>query len=455
MNQVPTVPRHWHVRMAFLFTYLQSNLTVLVPAMILFLLQNAGPGNVMILFATDGIIYQIHLLALMALYACTFYELQQQEPWEAKSKFVSLIEFLRDLAMFLAYPVCYGLALRYVPLTSHFILPFNALRNFALLGYSLYSRVLRYLRFRAATRDMDNKYPALSADEVGQMSDPTCIICREEFTANVSNQGETARRLFCGHVFHLRCLQSWLERQQSCPTCRRDILASPAASSPPQTRPGSGTNASYTNSASTSHTTPSTASTSGASPTMTPLQTLLQRFKQESNVRQASTEHTQSPTTELKSHPVQTESTLDPREAVRQATLKRFGNATSAETIKRQEDTSPSMIPLFNPAQVPNYATYYMPRLPHPLAEWIQPSATKSQAPTENLPEETETRLQTQLRTLEETQQLLQHAMHRVQDALQDPTSPAPSKGKGKEKAREAYDHSDTLESYIQHEEDL
>lgn len=46
-------------------------------------------------------------------------------------------------------------------------------------------------------------------------SDATCIICREEMT--------TAKRLSCGHLFHVQCLRSWLERQHTCPTCRAPV----------------------------------------------------------------------------------------------------------------------------------------------------------------------------------------------------------------------------------------
>ena len=47
-------------------------------------------------------------------------------------------------------------------------------------------------------------------------SDATCIICREEMTA--------AKKLICGHLFHVHCLRSWLERQHTCPTCRALVV---------------------------------------------------------------------------------------------------------------------------------------------------------------------------------------------------------------------------------------
>lgn len=66
------------------------------------------------------------------------------------------------------------------------------------------------------------------------MSDRTCIICREDMVpqqpANERNPNaaegpnQTPKKLPCGHIFHFYCLRSWLERQQSCPTCRRTVL---------------------------------------------------------------------------------------------------------------------------------------------------------------------------------------------------------------------------------------
>jgi hypothetical protein len=44
---------------------------------------------------------------------------------------------------------------------------------------------------------------------------------------------ETAKKLPCNHLFHFHCLRTWLERQQSCPTCRADIPVHGEARAPP------------------------------------------------------------------------------------------------------------------------------------------------------------------------------------------------------------------------------
>ena len=44
-----------------------------------------------------------------------------------------------------------------------------------------------------------------------------CAICREEMTSR-------CKKLPCSHVFHTSCLRGWFQSQQSCPTCRMDVL---------------------------------------------------------------------------------------------------------------------------------------------------------------------------------------------------------------------------------------
>ncbi|KAF1742658.1 hypothetical protein MXB_126 [Myxobolus squamalis] len=50
-----------------------------------------------------------------------------------------------------------------------------------------------------------------------------------------------ASKLPCGHMFHVQCLKAWFQRQQTCPTCRLDILSminkSTTNSDPPKIEP--------------------------------------------------------------------------------------------------------------------------------------------------------------------------------------------------------------------------
>ncbi|KAG8236856.1 hypothetical protein J437_LFUL017221 [Ladona fulva] len=54
-------------------------------------------------------------------------------------------------------------------------------------------------------------YPMATEDDLSANSD-NCAICWEKM--------ESARKLPCSHLFHDSCLQSWLEQDASCPTCR-------------------------------------------------------------------------------------------------------------------------------------------------------------------------------------------------------------------------------------------
>ncbi|EOA39233.1 hypothetical protein CARUB_v10012211mg [Capsella rubella] len=46
-----------------------------------------------------------------------------------------------------------------------------------------------------------------------------CPICLEEY----EDDHEMRRLKKCGHVFHLLCIDSWLKRERTCPSCRRSV----------------------------------------------------------------------------------------------------------------------------------------------------------------------------------------------------------------------------------------
>jgi len=113
--------------------------------------------------------------------------------------------------------------------------PLNVVRDVYVTARSFITRLRDLMRYRTATRNMDERYPNATQEEMSAMNDHTCIICREEMTlpdASPRDQANppgtavpardgpnmTPKKLPCGHIFHFHCLRAWLERQQSCPT---------------------------------------------------------------------------------------------------------------------------------------------------------------------------------------------------------------------------------------------
>jgi E3 ubiquitin-protein ligase synoviolin len=102
-------------------------------------------------------------------------------------------------------------------------LPLNMIRDVYVTARSFVTRFRALTRYLSATRDMDRRYPNATEVELNDMSDRTCIICRDELAlrdpqAQQAGPNTTPKKLPCGHIFHFNCLRSWLERQQSCPT---------------------------------------------------------------------------------------------------------------------------------------------------------------------------------------------------------------------------------------------
>ena len=120
-------------------------------------------------------------------------------------------------------------------------LPIHIMRDVFLTCRSFFKRISDFVRYRTATRDMNERYPDATAEEIAR--EDTCIICREEMRPYGPLDGTNAapnpvaertrpKKLPCGHVLHFACLRSWLERQQICPTCRQPVV--PHGRTPPR-----------------------------------------------------------------------------------------------------------------------------------------------------------------------------------------------------------------------------
>ncbi|KAL4888192.1 hypothetical protein BDV59DRAFT_189115 [Aspergillus ambiguus] len=157
-------------------------------------------------------------------------EMEMDVPgWEEKGRWVFYLDLLTDFLKLTVYLTFFAI------LFTFYGLPIHILRDVVVTIRSFGRRIVDFLRYRNATRDMNERYPDATAEEVTR--EEVCIICREEMTpwpqpADGAGQPRVRvserlrpKKLPCGHILHFACLRSWLERQQNCPTCRRPVLA--------------------------------------------------------------------------------------------------------------------------------------------------------------------------------------------------------------------------------------
>ncbi|CAE6533558.1 unnamed protein product [Rhizoctonia solani] len=252
----PGPPKSFHIRTLALFNLLALVDVVMIGSLAEVILHEGVDG--LVLFVSEYAILLASLLNSWLKYLISVYDIYRASrrggddapPWEHKSMYIFYVELLTDflkLSTYLAF---------FLTVLTYYGLPLNIIRDVFLTARSFIGRVRDLLRYRAATRDMDQRYPDALPAEMEALGDRTCIICREEMvsrgTAGVGavtgGPNTTPKKLPCGHIFHFHCLRSWLERQQSCPTCRRTVLepgrpgtaangnaanANPAAPNPP------------------------------------------------------------------------------------------------------------------------------------------------------------------------------------------------------------------------------
>ncbi|TFY70852.1 hypothetical protein EVG20_g2151 [Dentipellis fragilis] len=257
MNQMPYPgpPLLFHIRFNSLFFLLwMTNLLMFAFAVENILTNGVGA---IVLFASEYAILMASAMNSMAKYTLSAYDFRRAAsrggenapPWENKSMWTFYVDLVTDFLKLITYLAFFTIIITF------YGVPLNVVRDVYVTARSFITRLRDLIRYRSATRNMDERYPNATEEEMSAMSDRTCIICREEMiSVNVPRQGDpasvdspappapsqdgpntTPKKLPCGHIFHFHCLRSWLERQQSCPTCRRPVLtATPSAARPDQ-----------------------------------------------------------------------------------------------------------------------------------------------------------------------------------------------------------------------------
>lgn len=177
-------------------------------------------ASVQLVFGFEYAILMTMVLTIFIKYVLHSIDLQNENPWDNKAVFMLYTELFTGLIKVLLY-----MAFMTIMIKVH-TFPLFAIRPMYLAMRQFKKAVTDAIMSRRAIRNMNTLYPDATAEEL-QAMDNVCIICREEMVTG-------AKRLPCNHIFHTSCLRSWFQQQQTCPTCRMDVLR---ASLPPQPGP--------------------------------------------------------------------------------------------------------------------------------------------------------------------------------------------------------------------------
>ncbi|KAG8213762.1 hypothetical protein J3R82DRAFT_10471 [Butyriboletus roseoflavus] len=233
----PGPPILFHIRMTTLFTILW----VIDLFMFAFAVDSTTKNGVggMMMFANEYAILMASAMNVIAKYLICVIDLRRAQqrggenapPWQNKSMWIFYVELVTDFLKLITY------LLFFLFIVALYGLPLNIIRDVYLTGRSFVTRLRALIRYRAATRNMDERYPDATEQEMSALTDRTCIICREEMyyqgrpggaqpetQPSPDGPNMSPKKLPCGHIFHFYCLRSWLERQQNCPTCRQSVL---------------------------------------------------------------------------------------------------------------------------------------------------------------------------------------------------------------------------------------
>ncbi|CAK7269519.1 E3 ubiquitin-protein ligase hrd1 [Sporothrix epigloea] len=140
--------------------------------------------------------------------------------WEAKGQYILGLDLWTDFTKLCIYAVFFFVLLRFYGLPLHII------RDLFMTARSFIKRLGAMIKYRQAIKDM-NRYSDATEEDLAREN--TCIICREDMHVWAPNdrariERTRPKKLPCGHILHLGCLRSWMERQQVCPTCRRSVV---------------------------------------------------------------------------------------------------------------------------------------------------------------------------------------------------------------------------------------
>ncbi|XVF19543.1 hypothetical protein REPUB_Repub11eG0120600 [Reevesia pubescens] len=208
IETTPSVPMLSHIRIVSFLGFLLLLDSLFLYSSIKFLIRTRQ-ASVSLFFSFEYMILATTTVSTFVKYVFYVSDMLMEGQWEKKAVYTFYLELIRDL-LHLSMYLCFFLVI-----FMNYGIPLHLIRELYETFRNFKIRVADYMRYRKITSNMNDRFLDATPEEL-TASDVTCIICREEMT--------TAKKLICGHLFHVHCLRSWLERQHTCPTCRAPVV---------------------------------------------------------------------------------------------------------------------------------------------------------------------------------------------------------------------------------------
>ncbi|KAK9994017.1 hypothetical protein SO802_023720 [Lithocarpus litseifolius] len=199
-----SVPMLSHIRIVSFLGFLLLLDSLFLYSNIKYLIETRH-ASVSLFFSFEYMILATTTVSTFVKHVFYVSDMLMEGQWEKKPVYTFYSEFFRDLHHLFMY-LCFFLGI-----FMNYGVPLHLIRAFYETSRNFRIRFANYIRYRKITSNMNDRFPDATPEELNA-SDATCIICCEEMTTLT-----TAKKLICGHLFHVHCLWSWLERHHTCP----------------------------------------------------------------------------------------------------------------------------------------------------------------------------------------------------------------------------------------------
>lgn len=82
------------------------------------------------------------------------------------------------------------------------------------------------MRTTGASDEAIQKLEKIQIDQGLKLGEEKCMVCLDDFDSSEDGSG-FALKLPCGHCYHDECILKWLQKSNTCPSCRYEMPCSP------------------------------------------------------------------------------------------------------------------------------------------------------------------------------------------------------------------------------------